>query len=287
MAISVWVHWAEALTTNEDNLMYWMCRASAVHAAACWFLSNHFPTSFQLLTLEKCALLHSVSVSGGIKCKLLILHAELVGGWQWREGGMNLADQMPPSTESSSARVNVVGEWNNGALLQRTSSWKLPYLWLLFSLSSFSFLSLPTWHWCDAINSWEESLSVSCDWQYDLLESVRRIYPSTVITPQFEQRDCFSCTRSPFPFNWLCDEQLKKKRRRRRKNKSDCTSDWSWSRRQCEGKLDARLPHNWFVDSFCALHVINFELKRAQSSLISFITFNSPAILHQNSAALD
>lgn len=214
MAINVRVHWAEAQTTNEDNLMYWMCWACAVRCSVLISVKSFS----NIISITHFGKMCSAAVA---RCRLEKrerLYAEWVGGWQWRHRGRNLSDRMPPSSTvySPSRRFKCTiprrRRMNErSTVLQRISSSKLPYLWLLFSLSKFSFLSLPTWHWCDAINSWEENLSVSCDWQYDLVESVRRIYyPSTVITSQFEQRDCFSCTRSPFPFNWLCDEQLKK-----------------------------------------------------------------------------
>lgn len=98
MAINVWVHWAEAQTPNDDNLMYWMC------SAACWFLSNHSPTSFQLLTLGKNVLGCSQSVSRDEK--------KGKGRGEGRRGFWPIECRRAPAP---SARFHVVGECNNEA----------------------------------------------------------------------------------------------------------------------------------------------------------------------------
>lgn len=132
------------------NTLYVLCHT------ACWCLSIHFPTSFQLLTLEKCA---AAAADGG--------GGERPSRKSMRRNKKQKRDPSlhhvwnPPSAVYSLIQAQVRcrndDDWNKrGTLQQRNSSSKLLYLWLLFCVFIFPFALTSTWHWCDAINSWEE-----------------------------------------------------------------------------------------------------------------------------------
>lgn len=260
------------------NTLYVLCHT------ACWCLSIHFPTSFQLLTLEKCA---AAAADGG--------GGERPSRKSMRRNKKQKRDPSlhhvwnPPSAVYSLIQAQVRcrndDDWNKrGTLQQRNSSSKLLYLWLLFCVFIFPFALTSTWHWCDAINSWEEKSQFAkrlTAWSTPIPSPFNvRYYPSTVITSQFERRDCFSQAFVFSPFDWLWDELQTSEREKT--NKSDwmhlitmhivigpANRDWKpMCKSQYISSSSSSSTCKWLVDCFLRFARNQFGIE-AQCAVIS------------------